>query len=60
MVGNYTHQTFEPKYLTVYIMLKILNKGTLLLVPPNGKEHKMNINNVKQCTTLEVVGNTWN
>ena len=34
--------------------------STLLLVAPNGREHKTNINDVKPCTTLELIKNAWN
>ena len=43
-----------------YGILKILNESTLLLVTPNGREQKMNINDVKPCTTLQLIENTWN
>ena len=43
-----------------YRVLKILNESTLLLITPNGKEHKMKINDVKLSMTLELVENAWN
>ena len=60
MARNHASQTFEPNYLTADIALKILNEITLLLETSNGKEHKTNINNVKPCTTLELVENAGN
>ena len=60
MVKNYTHHTFEPKYLLDNRVLKIINRSTLLLVTPNGREYKTNINNVKSATTLELIRNAWN
>ena len=52
---NWTHRS---KYLQ---STKILNdKHTLLLVTPNRKEHIVNINDVKPCTTLELDENAWN
>ena len=60
MVKNHAHHTFDPKYLMVYRVPKTLHKSTLLLVTPNGREQKMNIDNVKPCTTLELFENTWN
>ena len=42
-----------------YRILKILNESTLLLVTPNGRECRANINNVKPCTTLELIENAW-
>ena len=54
-----THHTFEAKYLLDYRVLKIFNDSTLLLVTPNGKERKTNINDVKQCGTSELTENAW-
>ena len=42
-----------------YRVLKILNESTLLLVTPNRRECKMNINSVKPATTLELIENAW-
>ena len=42
-----------------YRVLKILNKSTLLLVTPNDRECKTNINDVKPATTLELIENAW-
>ena len=55
MVKNHAHHTVEPKYLLDYKVLKILNDSTLLLMTPNGKERKININDVKLCSTTELV-----
>ena len=38
-----------------YKELKILNVSTALLIKPNGKERKTNINEVKPCRTAEMV-----
>ena len=46
MVKNHACHTFDPKYLLDYKVLKILNDSTLLLITPNGKEGKTNINDV--------------
>ena len=47
MIRNHTHHAFKAKYLMYYNLLKILNESTLLLVTPNGREHKTNINDAK-------------
>ena len=60
MVRNHSCWTFEPKYLMVYRVLKIGFESILLLVTPNGKVFKMNINSVKPCTTLEQTEDAWN
>ena len=51
-------QTFEPKYLLDYRVLQILNDSALLLITPDGKERKMNIN-VTPCSILKLVENAW-
>ena len=38
---------------------KILNEITLLLVAPNERECKTNINDVKPTTILELIENVW-
>ena len=42
-----------------YEVLQILNDGTLLLVTPDGTESKMNITDVKLCSTSKLVENAW-
>ena len=59
MVKNHACHTFEPEYLLDYKVVKIINDSTLLLITPNGKERKTNINDVKYCSTTELVENTW-
>ena len=59
MVKNHACHTFEPKYLLDYNVLRILNNSTLLLVTPNGKESKLNIINVRSCSTLDLIENIW-
>ena len=54
MVKNHVHLIFKPKYLLDYRVLKILHNITLLLVTPNDKERKTNIN-VNPCSTLELI-----
>ena len=39
---------------------KILNESTLILVTPNVKECKTNVNDVKPCNTLKLTENAWN
>ena len=59
MVKNHESFTFEPKYLLHYKVLKMINDSTLLLIMPNVKERKENINDVKLCSTAELVENAW-
>ena len=39
--------------------LQILNDCTLLLITPNCKGRKTNINDVKPCSITELVKNAW-
>ena len=55
MVKNHTHHTFKPKYVLDYYVFKILNGNTILLITPNGKERKRNINDVRSCSTVQLV-----
>ena len=59
MVKNNAHHTFELKCLLDYGVLKILNDGSLLLIMPNGKEGKTNINDIKLYSTKDIVENAW-
>ena len=59
MNENHACHICEPKWLIDYRVPKIINKSTLLLVTPNGKEHKTNINHVKPATTLKLIEEVW-
>ena len=54
MVRNHNHHTFEPKYMIDYRVLKIGDESPLLLETPNG------INDVKSCSTLELIEDAYN
>ena len=60
MIKNHAFHTFKPKYLLDYKILKIHNDCIFLLITPNGKERETNINDVKTCSTTELVENVWN
>ena len=59
MVKNHEFHTCKPKCLLHYRVLKVLNDSTLLLIMPDRKERKTNVNNVKPCDTTELVENMW-
>ena len=59
MVKNHGCHTFEQKHSLNYKVLKIINDSTPLLLTPNGKERKTNINDVKPCSTAELVEKAW-
>ena len=58
-IKNCKHYTLEQTFLVDYKVLKILNDTTLLLITPNGKERKTNINDVKPCSITQLVENSW-
>ena len=55
MVKKHAHHTLEPKYLLDYKVLKIINDTILLLMGQNGNEGKTNINDIKPCSTTQLV-----
>ena len=57
MVKIHAWHTFEPKHLQEYKVLKIISDSTLLLIIPNGKERKTNVNDVQPCNTTELIEN---
>ena len=59
MVKHHARHTFEAKYLSVYRVLHLLKKCTLLLLTPDGKERKTNIGDVKPCTMADVIESAW-
>ena len=59
MVKNHAHHTFELKHLLDYNVLKIINDNTFLLITSNAKERKTYINDVKPCSTTQLVENVW-
>ena len=59
MVKKHVCHTFEPKYLLDYKVLNTINERAILLTTPNGKERKININNLKPCSTIELKDNAW-
>ena len=57
MVKSHACHIFNPKYLLDYKELTVIDDSTLLLVMPNGKEIKTNINDVELFSTTEHVEN---
>ena len=55
LVKNYACHAFDPKYLIDYRVPNVLNESTLLLVTPNDKQHKTNINDANPATTLKII-----
>ena len=59
IVKYHACHTFNPKYLLDYKVSKVIKDNILLLVMPNGKERKTNINDVKPCSKIELEENVW-
>ena len=47
-VKNHLKSMFNPKFVSYYRKLNIINKHTLLIQSPDGKTRKININNQSQ------------
>ena len=43
----YLKSMFEPKFVSDYRVLKVVNEHTLLTESPDGKIHQININDAK-------------
>ena len=47
LIKNHTASTFQPKYLADHRVIKIVNKSTVTMSSPDGKEKKCNIPHIK-------------
>ena len=56
-VKDHLRNTFETKYMSDYRILKIVNECTLLIKSPNGKTHKININDAKPVSAADATDN---
>ena len=59
MVKHHARHTFEGQYLSDYRFLHQLNKCTVLLLTQDHKDLKINIGDVKPCTTAEITESAW-
>ena len=48
---------FEPKFVSNYRVLKIVNECTLLIESPGGKTHQININDAKPVSASTATDN---
>ena len=48
---------FDPKFISDYRILYIINECTLLIQSPGGKPRKININNVKPVSAITAADN---
>ena len=48
---------FDPKFISDYGILNIINECTLLIQSPEGKTRKININNANQFSAISAADN---
>ena len=56
-VKNHLKSTFDPKFISDYRILDIINKCTLLIQSPDGKTRKININDPKPVSATSATDN---
>ena len=48
---------FDPKFISDYRILNIINEHTLLIQSPDGKNRKININDAKPVSAISTADN---
>ena len=56
-VQNHLKGTFDPKFISDYRVLDIINEHKLLIQSPNGKTRKIYINNAKPVSSISATDN---
>ena len=56
-VKNHLKGTFDPKFISDYQVLDIINEHTLLIQSPNGKTRKINVNDAKPVSAISATDN---
>ena len=56
-VKNHLKGTFNPKFISYYRVLHIINEHTLLIQSPGGKTRKINVNDAKPVSAISVTDN---
>ena len=57
VVKNHLRNTFEPKFVSHYRILKIVNECTLLIESPDSKTHQFNVNDTKPVSASDTADN---
>ena len=57
IVKNHLKGTFDPKFISDYQVLGIINEHTLLIQSPDGKTRKININDAKPVSAISATDN---
>ena len=56
-VKNHLKSMFDPKFISDYRILNIINECTLLIQSPDGKTRKININDAKPVSAISAADN---
>ena len=56
-VKNHLKGTFDPKFISDYRILDIINECTLLIQSPDGKTRKINVNDAKPVSAISAADN---
>ena len=56
-VKNHSKSMFDPKFISDYRILDIINEHTLLIQSPDGKTRKININDTKPVSAISAADN---
>ena len=57
IVKNHLKGTFDPKFISDYLVLDIINECTLLVQSPNGKTRKIHVNDAKPVSAISATDN---
>ena len=57
-VKNHLKSTFDPKFISDYRILNIINECTLLIQSPDGSTRKINISDAKPVSAITAADNT--
>ena len=56
-VKNHLRNMFDTRFVSDYRIVKIINKHTLLIESPDGKNRKINVNNAKPVSATTAADN---
>ena len=53
LIKNHSVRAFQPKYVADYRIIKVINKNTVILASPDGRERMCNIHHIKPISQAE-------
>ena len=59
LMKNHNVRAFHPKYLAHYRIVKVMNKNTVIVTTPDGRERKCNIHHIKLISPAETFTSTF-